>query len=81
MAKFQANPIIVDAAEIVGIGTGDNDGNLPLALSDGTSFTAAPVMLSRMTPVVGDYVVTQDDGYQYLNPKDVFNRKYSPVTA
>ena len=32
-------------------------------------------------PVAGDYVVTQEDGYQYLNPKEVFERKYSPVGA
>ena len=81
MAKYQANPIQIDASEIVGIGTADNDGNLPLALSDGTNFTATQPMLARYVPVVGDYVVTQDDGYVYLNPKNVFERKYSPVTA
>jgi hypothetical protein len=79
MATYQANPIQVQAVEIVGIGTADNDGNLPLALSDGTDFTATPVMLSRIEPVVGDYVVTQADGYVYLNPKAVFETKYSPV--
>lgn len=33
-------------------------------------------MLSRYVPVVGDYLVTQEDGYEYFNPKDVFERKY-----
>ena len=34
-------------------------------------------MCARMTPVKGDYWVTQlHDGYHYLNPKDVFERKY-----
>lgn len=33
-------------------------------------------MMARYTPVVGDYWVVQEDGYIYLNPRDVFERKY-----
>lgn len=33
-------------------------------------------MLSRYTPVEGDYLVVQEDGYVYINPKAVFERKY-----
>jgi hypothetical protein len=36
-------------------------------------------MTARYMPVVGDYWVIQSDGYIYLNPKDVFERKYSPL--
>ncbi len=35
-------------------------------------------MTARYTPVEGDYVVTQEDGYTYINPRDVFERKYHP---
>jgi hypothetical protein len=30
-----------------------------------------------MQPKSGDYLVRQEDGYEYLNPKEVFERKYS----
>lgn len=33
---------------------------------------------ARYTPVVGDYYVTTADGYEYLNPKAVFEAKYEP---
>lgn len=36
-------------------------------------------MLARMNPNVGDYWVIQEDGYVYLNPREVFRRKYSPI--
>lgn len=61
-------------------GTWDAEG-LGLQLDDGRIVTATPDMTSRMTPVVGDYWVVQSDGYVYLNPKSVFERKYSPVVA
>ncbi|MBK5570106.1 MAG: hypothetical protein I8N66_27295 [Ensifer sp. SSB1] len=38
-------------------------------------------MTSRYVPVAGDFVVTQEDGYVYLNPRDVFTRKYSLAPA
>jgi hypothetical protein len=57
-------------------GTWDAEG-LGLLLSDGRVVTATPDMTSRMTPVVGDYWVVQADGYVYLNPKNIFERKYS----
>lgn len=78
--KYQANPVIVDAYKIVGIG--DNaDGTMQLALDNGTSVTTTEGMTSRMMPVAGDYWVIQSDGYIYLNPKDVFERKYSPIES
>jgi hypothetical protein len=36
-------------------------------------------MLARYVPEVGDYLVTQEDGYEYFNPKDVFERKYHSI--
>jgi hypothetical protein len=44
-----------------------------------TDVTATHEMLARYTPVPGDYWVVQADGYVYLNPKDVFERKYEPM--
>jgi hypothetical protein len=39
----------------------------------------ADPMLARLVPEVGDYLVTQEDGYEYFNPKYVFERKYRPI--
>lgn len=80
--KYQAKPVIVDAFQITKIfnGDGTNDG-LVLGLQDGSKVIPDEGMLARMTPKLGDYVVTQADGYVYLNPKDVFERKYGPVEA
>lgn len=36
-------------------------------------------MMARYVPKPGDYLVRQADGYEYLNPKDVFERKFRPV--
>lgn len=80
--KYQANPVIVDAFKIVGTDVVTNaEPPLPLklAIDNGENVVATPEMQSRMIPKPGDYWVVQSDGYIYLNPKDVFERKYSPV--
>ncbi len=79
--KYQANPVHVDAEIIIGIGSVLPDGSLHLALQNGENFTADHGMIARYIPAEGDYVVTQEDGYRYVNPKHVFERKYSPVSA
>lgn len=55
------------------------DGSMRCALQDGRNAVASKEMISRYIPQEGDYWVTQEDGYEYLNPKHVFERKYSPV--
>jgi hypothetical protein len=76
--KYIANPVEVDAFKIVAIGTtSGHDGSQALELED-RWVVATREMTARMKPQVGDYWVIQSDGYVYLNPKDVFERKYSP---
>ena len=79
MAKYQANPVIVDAYKIVKVGAKLPDIGIQCVLDDGRLVMADEGMIARMTPVIGDYWVVQEDGYTYLNPKDVFERKYGPV--
>lgn len=79
--KYIANPVEVEAFKILstspkGMIQGMGGATL-LAIDNGESVIATAEMTSRMTPVVGDYWVVQSDGYIYLNPKDVFERKYS----
>jgi hypothetical protein len=69
--KYVANPVEVDAFRIKAIWQGRD-----FLLEDGQERSATPEMLARITPHVGDYWVVQSDGYEYLNPKDVFERKY-----
>lgn len=80
--RYQANPVIVDAHRIVSTDVAvDADPPLPLALAleNGENVTATPEMQSRMIPKPGDYWVIQADGYVYLNPKSVFEKKYSLI--
>lgn len=77
-----ANPVRVNAASILTVAKdiyGEQPDALALRLSDGRLFIADAAMCARYTPVVGDYLVTQEDDYTYINPKDVFERKYSPA--
>jgi hypothetical protein len=74
MPKYIANPVEVEAQVITEV-TLNEEGAL-LSLEMGDVVRASPEMMSRMTPMVGDYWVMQSDGYIYLNPKDVFERKY-----
>jgi hypothetical protein len=82
--KYQANPVIVDAFRIISIGATTPEGTA-IRLEGNPDYPehvkATPEMCSRMTPVVGDYWVIQSDGYIYLNPKDVFERKYHRIEA
>lgn len=79
MSKYIAKPVEVDAFVIEIVGEPDEvTGKRMLDCSDGRRLFATPDMMSRMTPKPGDYFVIQSDGYPYLNPKDVFERKYQP---
>ena len=77
--QYQANPVLVEAHKIVGVGPLGTDGSQHVCLENGENVTATAEMRARMSPYPGDYWVIQADGYVYLNPKDVFERKYSLV--
>ena len=77
--KYIANPVEVDAFEILSVSKeGQVGGSLALKLDTGNIVVADTPMMARYKPQPGDYWVRQADGYVYLNPKDVFERKYSP---
>lgn len=80
--KYRANPVIVDAFKITKVEPmppADPPLARNLMLENGQIVVARTEMVARMEPKVGDYWVIQSDGYIYLNPKDVFERKYSPI--
>jgi hypothetical protein len=77
--KYRANPVEVDAYVIKTVRPWA-DGML-LRLENGKDIVAHADIVARYTPVPGDYWVIQEDGYAYVNPKDVFVRKYSPLAV
>jgi hypothetical protein len=78
--KYQENPVIVEAYRIVSTHHKIISNELVcIELENGKVVYPSHEMLARITPQIGDYLVIQEDGYQYLNPKDVFERKYSKV--
>jgi hypothetical protein len=87
LATHIANPVRVIATAILEVtditdrskGRGQSSPDLMLRLADGRNYKADISMTSRYVPVAGDYLVTQEDGYEYLNPKDVFERKYRAI--
>jgi len=76
--EYVANPVIVDAYKIDRCLT-DESGNYQVRLDNGLWQTPTLEMMARYKPTIGDYWVIQSDGYVYLNPADVFERKYSPL--
>jgi hypothetical protein len=76
--KYQARPVIVDAFRILNVRALCAP-SLVLFLEDGKTVHTTPEQTARYTPVAGDYWVTQSDGYTYLNPAAVFERKYKPA--
>lgn len=79
--SYVANPVVVLARRIVRVvGTTTDNRNNVFELEDGGEFHADEGMISRFPDAgPGDYVVEQEDGYVYLNPKGVFERKYQPL--
>ena len=77
--KYIANPVEVDAFKIVEVLHGsdmDQMSTTMLRLEDGRVVSVESELMARFLPNVEDYYVVQSDGYVYLNPKDVFERKY-----
>jgi hypothetical protein len=75
MSQYTAKPVTVTAHRIVGVGALETDGSMHLALENGQNVIATPRMLARYSPLPWDYWVIQQDGYEYLNPAAVFERR------
>lgn len=73
MEQYVANPVIVDAAVIEDT---RHEGGFPEVKIDGAWMKLPEGADARYQPKVGDYYVVQEDGYVYVNPKQVFERKY-----
>lgn len=81
--KYIARPVEVEAHRIIAVNDTQTARCLRIELDNGDVKEGKEVPFSeltaRMWPKVGDYWVIQSDGYVYLNPKDVFERKYRPA--
>jgi hypothetical protein len=79
--EYIANPVRVEAFVITSVMAGtvgprSERGGVVITLEDGRKEFCDAGMIARYSPVEGDYLVIQEDGYKYLNPKEVFERKY-----
>jgi hypothetical protein len=75
-----ANPVRVIAKVIANIDHRlDGSGLIDVEFEDDSKTVLNDAMIARYCPSVGDYVVTQEDGYVYVNPKEVFEHKYRLV--
>lgn len=79
MSKYAVRPLTVDAFQITHVSDTYEEGLVDITLDNGEVVTCRPELMSRMKPAVGDYYICTDDGYFYLNPKVVFERKYRLV--
>lgn len=82
MTQYICNPIEVSAWQITEICPEQKEqGIITVVLDDNALYDIDPSKMSRMIPVVGDYLVrtNQPDVYEYLNPKHVFEAKYTKV--
>jgi hypothetical protein len=79
--RYQAKPVFVEAFLIIAVSVILPDGTRVCHLAGGEMKVAHEAMMARYVPSAGDYWVRQEDGYEYINPKDVFERKYALVQS
>ncbi len=87
MPRYTTNPIEIDANQIIGIEPLEHRGvldvganfGLLLLLENETKFPAGREMISRHVPSAGDFLVTAQDGFVSIVPKEVFERRYRVV--
>ncbi|CDT52796.1 hypothetical protein VCR15J2_390023 [Vibrio coralliirubri] len=77
MKKFYSKLRIVEALEIKSIE--ELGGSLIATLEDGQNKVLSSEMVSRYLPIKGDYYVSSEEGYCYVNPKSVFESHYDSV--
>lgn len=68
----------VKALEIESIDKPNSAGGCRL-VAGGWDFDLASAMFSRYTPVVGDYLVEYEDGYQSFSPRAAFLGGYTKI--
>lgn len=77
--KYVANPVVVTAYIIQRVVLKEDGTEIWIYDGEEKPFHCSHEMTARYQPLIGDYFVVQEDGYVYLNPKAVFERKYSPM--
>ncbi len=75
----RARPVGVQARKIIAILGAMSGGGRLVKLDDHSTYSLDPAMTARVFPTVGDYLIVGQDGYAYINPSDVFERKYEPL--
>lgn len=80
MARYRVRKEVAVTAHVITDVYKNSDGTFLITINDGNpQFPLKDGQAARMEPQVGDYYVITDDGYEYLNPKAVFEAKYKEV--
>lgn len=77
--KYQANPVIVEAHTVISIDGPDICGYNHLLLDNETLLKLDDPIIPCTQPQIGDYVVTRANGHVSVEPKAMFEHKYSPL--
>jgi hypothetical protein len=67
----------VRAAKIVAVTPDPGRSGLGLELDDGDRYFAPAGMISRYTPLPGDYLIEYEDGYRSISPAKAFEGGYT----
>lgn len=78
--QYIAKPVIVSAFQIIEIRGYTDTRNVQLTLEDERHVEALNDMTVRITPKVGDYWITNADGYEHLMSKAKFAEHYEALT-
>lgn len=79
MGKYKYKPVEVEGFVITKVRCICQNAEYEITLENGEMKFVGQKMTARMIPVKGDYFVIQGDGYEYLNPKVVFEKKFEEI--
>jgi hypothetical protein len=77
MPQFVAKPLHVQAWQILTVHRNHIRLDVPAGYDPDVFLTARQV--NSRYPVAGDYYVMLDDGFAFVSPRHVFERKYAPA--
>jgi hypothetical protein len=86
--RFIANPIEIDAQQIIGIEPLEHGGvldvganfGLLLLLENGTKFPAGKELIARHVPSAGDFLVTTNE-FVSIVPQEAFVQRYQRAVS
>lgn len=79
MSQYKVKQDVIVTAHVITAVEKSAGGVISITLDNDEHFALTNTQVARYKPVEGDYYVTTADGYEYLNPKSVFEKKYEKI--